>query len=74
MWESKKFGVVKMCKMLGIKEKIEYVRSRLDKAISDGAKSEDILAISEMLDSLIYQYYSRAAQNKKYENVYKGNE
>lgn len=60
-----------MCKLATIKEEIEDVRSRLDTAIRDGANREDILAISRMLDSLIYQYYSRETQKKRNWHVYK---
>lgn len=56
--------------LANIKQEIEDVRSRLNKAIKRGANREDILMISRTLDNLIYEYYNRETHRRDWQ-VYK---
>ncbi|NMA96010.1 MAG: aspartyl-phosphate phosphatase Spo0E family protein [Clostridiales bacterium] len=57
---------------LSIEDEIEHIRTRLNLAISQDAKDEDILAISQQLDVVIVKYYNgRKNGYKKDSDVYK---
>lgn len=60
-----------MYSLANIKQEIEDVRSHLNTAIKYGANREDILAISKMLDDLIYEYYNTENQRKRKCHIYK---
>ena len=47
------------------------MESHLNTAIKYGANREDILAISKMLDDLIYEYYNTENQRKRKCHIYK---